>query len=149
MKKEPERTRKRGDSDADGARNQEEKTKTQTFPGEETTAATAWSMPTRLAVTKEIIRDNSAQREDPVAKEPRFDRVTKKMNKNHRRPIDGGEHEVTKEEELQKTTRQEKARSTRGDEPVKGNRRKRDRGRRSREPKDRKAGRQESQREEH
>ena len=48
-----------------------------------------------------------------------------------------------------KTTRQEKARSTRGDEPGKGNRRKRDRGGRSQEPKDRKAGRQESQREEH
>ena len=76
------------------------KTKTQTFPGEETAAATAWSMPTCRAVDKEIIRDNSAQREDPVAKELRFDPVTKKMNKNHRRPIYGDE--ATTEEERQK-----------------------------------------------
>ena len=67
-------------------------------------------MPTRLAVNKEIIRDNSAQREEPVAKELRFDRVTKKMNKNHRRPIYGGEHEATKEEERQKKTQDKRRR---------------------------------------
>ena len=72
------------------------------FLGKETAAATAWSMPARQAVDKEITRDNSAQREDPIAKELRFDRVTKKMNKNHRRPIYGGEDEATKEEERQK-----------------------------------------------
>ena len=56
----------------------------------------------RLAVDKETIRDNSAEREDPVAKEPRFDQVTKKMNKNHRRPIYRRDDEATKEEERQK-----------------------------------------------
>ena len=85
VRRTPKGTQKRGDSDADGAWNQEEKT--QTPAGEETSAATAWSTPTRLAVEKETIRDNSAQREDPVTKELRFDRVTKKTNKNHRRPI--------------------------------------------------------------
>ena len=48
-----------------------------------------------------------AQREDPVAKELRFDRVMKKMNKNHRRPIHGGDDKATKEEEQQKPNTRE------------------------------------------
>ena len=65
----------------------------------------------RLAVAKDTKRDNSAQREDPVAKELRFDRVTKKVNKNHTRPRYGGHEEATKEEECQKPkTRDEETR---------------------------------------
>ena len=47
-------------------------------------------------------QDNSAQRKDPVAKELRFDRVTKKVNKNHTRVRYGGQEKATKEEEHQK-----------------------------------------------
>ena len=82
--------------------NQEDEDK-DAFPLEkETSAGTAWSSPKRLAVAKYTKRDNSAQKKDPVAKELRFDRVTKKWNKNHTRPICGGYEEATKEEERQK-----------------------------------------------
>ena len=67
----------------------------------------------RRAVAKDTVRDNSAQREDPVAKELRFDRVTKKLNKNHTRPIYEGHQEATKEEERQKP-------KTRGEETREG-----------------------------
>ena len=104
------------------------------------------SSPTPLAVVKENIRDNSAQREDPIAKELRFDRVTTKMNKNHRRPTYGGHDEATKEEERQKPQTREGAKYHRRRPSQREQSQERQRAKEAGNPKTKKAGRQREQR---
>ena len=83
------------------------------------------------------IRDNSAQREDPVAKEPRFDRVMKKVNQNHTRPKPKEDKKKSPRRKITRHPRKEtrirgKVRSTRVEEQIQVNRRQE-----SREPKGR------------